>query len=156
MNLIMHFNPPHEDWFARVPNFRRNPNAKVSEEFRRLGAQRNWRPQGRTWRKHWYACMDAEYNRLIGYRDIDLMTWQQMCAKLGLHANLRSITKCKRGVSHVHVNIVDIIDCWEADERPQLFKSRKELSNYVKTGMRFPLDIIRQDKVLRVFLAHID
>ncbi|KAK5788198.1 hypothetical protein VI817_009156 [Penicillium citrinum] len=94
--------------------------------------------------------------RLIGYRDIDLMTWQQMCAKLGLHANLRSITKCKRGVSHVHVNIVDIIDCWEADERPQLFKSRKELSNYVKTGMRFPLDIIRQDKVLRVFLGHID
>ncbi|KAJ5581238.1 hypothetical protein N7450_007539, partial [Penicillium hetheringtonii] len=88
MNLIMHFNPPHEDWFARVPNFRRNPNAK--------------------------------------------------------------------GVSHVHVNIVDIIDCWEADERPQLFKSRKELSNYVKTGMRFPLDIIRQDKVLRVFLGHVD
>ncbi|OQE26546.1 hypothetical protein PENSTE_c005G08017 [Penicillium steckii] len=153
MRVIIHQKPPQEDWFAQFPNFKRNPNAKVSDEFQRLGKQRNWRPWGPAWSKYWYGCMDAEYERLIGNRDTSLVTWQQMCAKLGLDANLDSIRKCKKEISRVHVNIVDLIDYWETDQRPRFFKSRRALARNLKTGMRFPLQIAKQNKVIRALLG---
>lgn len=90
---------PHAGWFANFLNFNYNPNAKTSDEFKRLGAQRGWKPGSRTWKKQWRACWDYEYDRLIGHRAASLATWQQMCAKLSLDDSLGSINKCKKVIS---------------------------------------------------------
>jgi hypothetical protein len=87
---------PQAGWFARFPSFDYNPNAKVSDEFKRLGAQRRWKSGTRTWRRKWRECWNYEYDRLIGHQAASLATWQQMCAKLCLDASLGSINKCKR------------------------------------------------------------
>ncbi|CAI7578022.1 unnamed protein product [Penicillium manginii] len=139
-------------WFARFPKFNHNPDAKVSDEFKRLGEQRGWKPSSRTWKKNWRECWNYEYDRLIGHRATSLAAWQQMCAKLGLDNTLPSIRKCKKALSRVFVNIIDLLECWDTEEQPRLFSSQKELSKYAKKGNTFDREIAKQDKVLRVLL----
>ena len=56
----------------------------------------------------------------------------------------------------VHVNLVDLLDCWDADHTPILFKSKKALATYTETHSKFfGRHIAKQDKVLRVLLRHL-
>ncbi|KAJ5999725.1 hypothetical protein N7481_000134 [Penicillium waksmanii] len=146
---------PQAGWFAKFPNFNYSPNAKVSDEFKRLGAQRHWKFGSRTWRRNWRECWNYEYDRLIGHWAASLATWQQMCAKLGLDDSLGSINKCKKALASVYVSIIDLLECWETAEKPRIFRNKKELSKYTKAGKMFHRDIAKQDKVLRVLLKRL-
>jgi hypothetical protein len=36
--------------------------------------QRGWKQGSKTWKRNWTACMNDEYDRLIGYRAANLAT----------------------------------------------------------------------------------
>jgi hypothetical protein len=56
----------------------------------------------------------------------------------------------------VHVNLVDLLDVWNYDAIPQLFKSGKALADYTKqTGKWFGRDIAKQDNVLKILLRQL-
>ncbi|CAG7945222.1 unnamed protein product [Penicillium nalgiovense] len=73
-----------------------NPEFPLSFAFGLVGLQRGWKPGSKTWKKNWNACMNCEYDRLIGYRVTSLTTWQQLCAKVGIKDSFRSIKQCKK------------------------------------------------------------
>lgn len=83
-------------FFDQFPDFDCNPDSPISDEFKRLGKARNWRPGSKTWTKNWNRCMGNEYNRLIGSRISNLETWQVMCRKVGLGDEFTSIRQCKK------------------------------------------------------------
>lgn len=91
-NRTMSINP----FFKGFPGFDHDPTAGICAEFQRLSQHRKWKQGSKKWRKNWDACMNAEYERLIGIRVTSLATWQQICKKLGLKGLFTSITKCKK------------------------------------------------------------
>ncbi|CAI7637053.1 unnamed protein product [Penicillium glandicola] len=130
-----------------------DPNLPISFAFSLVGLQRGWKPGSKTWKRNWNACMNNEYDRLIGRRVTSLATWQELCAKLGIKDSFTSINQCKKALARVHVNIVDLLDTWNSDSTPTLFKSKKALATYTESNRKFfSRDIAKQDKVLRVLL----
>ncbi|KAJ5531841.1 hypothetical protein N7527_005234 [Penicillium freii] len=130
-----------------------NPELPISVAFGLISLQRGWKPGSKTWKRNWYACMDDEYDRLIGYRVANLATWQELCAKVGINDSFTSINQCKKALVRVHVNLVDLLDCWDADHTPTIFKSKKALATYTETHSKFfGRHIAKQDKVLRLLL----
>ncbi|KUM64288.1 hypothetical protein ACN42_g2817 [Penicillium freii] len=125
----------------------------ISIAFGFVGLQRGWKPGSKTWKRNWNACMNYEYDRLIGCRVTSLETWQQLCAKVGINGSFRSINQCKKALARVHVNIVDVLDSWDSDTTPILFKNKEALATYTKSHHKFfGRHIAKQDKVLRVLL----
>ncbi|CRL24406.1 unnamed protein product [Penicillium camemberti] len=130
-----------------------NPELPISVAFGLVSLQRGWKPGSKTWKRNWNACMNDEYDRLIGYRVANLATWQELCAKVGIDDSFTSINQCKKALVRVHINLVDLLDCWNADRTPTRFKSKKALATYTETHNKFfGRHIAKQDKVLRVLL----
>jgi hypothetical protein len=71
-------------------------NLPISYTFGLVSLQRGWKPGSRRWKKAWNACMNSEYDRLIGSRVTSLATWQELCAKVGLQESFTSINQCKK------------------------------------------------------------
>lgn len=73
-----------------------NPELPISAAFRLISLQRGWKPGSKTWKRNWNACMNDEYDRLIGCRVANLATWQELCAKIGINDSFTSIKQCKK------------------------------------------------------------
>ncbi|KAJ5660543.1 hypothetical protein N7507_006994 [Penicillium longicatenatum] len=143
-------------YFASFSDFDHEPNSPVSEEFKRLAKWRGWKIGSKNWRKNWNRCITEQYDLLIGDRINDLATWQQMCRKLDISGEFPSITKCRKALSHVYVNLVDLLECWEDERSPELFENAKQLSIYTKRESKFfGRQIAKQDKALRTLLKRI-
>ncbi|KAJ5917187.1 hypothetical protein N7466_010741 [Penicillium verhagenii] len=143
-------------FFETFPGFSHHPKNPVSKEFERLSTWRGWRTGSAKWKKNWNRCITEQYHSLIGIRVNDLSTWQQMCRKVNLDGDFPSITKCRKALKRVYVNIVDLLECWEDEKHPRTFKNGKELSEYSHSQNKlFSRSLAKQDKVLRTLLRHI-
>ncbi|KAJ5183896.1 hypothetical protein N7492_001512 [Penicillium capsulatum] len=140
-------------FFDQFPDFDHDPQGRVSEEFKRLAAHGKWKPQGKTWKRQWNLCVGDNWDHLIGHRSNYLETWQAMCYKLELSGDFSSITKCRKALSRVYVNIVDVIECWVTNETPRKFHNSHKLMEYSKREEKIVnRNIAKQDRVLRVLL----
>ncbi|CEJ57832.1 hypothetical protein PMG11_06511 [Penicillium brasilianum] len=143
------------DFFARFPEFDYHPDAPITKEFKRLAQQRKWKHRSKTWRKNWNLCMKADYQSRIGAQVSKIETWQRMCTKVGI-AVFPSITKCKKALSKVYVNIIDLLECWDTHRTPKRFGSIGELANYSRsTDKVYPRDAAKVDPALRVLLKRL-
>ncbi|KAJ5371563.1 hypothetical protein N7517_003569 [Penicillium concentricum] len=128
----------HPNQLLRKLGAPHNPDLPVSSAFDLVSRQRGWKPGSKTWKKNWNSCMDSEYDRLIGCRVASLATWQELCTK---------------ALARVHVNIVDVLDCWNSDATPIRFKNKQALAAYTQASKKFfNRHIAKQDKLLRVLL----
>lgn len=87
--------------YFRDFNVHYDPDMPVSLAFERLSQQKGWRTGSPRWKKERKACMNAEYDRLIGSRVSSLENWQELCAKVGIEEVFPSITKCKKVIRSV-------------------------------------------------------
>ncbi|KAJ5349474.1 hypothetical protein N7541_007201 [Penicillium brevicompactum] len=147
---------PSPNSFIQQSGVAVDPDLPISFAFGLVSQTRGWKIGSKRWRKAWNACMNAEYNRLIGSRLNSLETWQELCAKVGITEVFPSITKCKKALAKVNVNIVDLLDCWDTPNLPKQFKSRHALSNYTRDNHKFfGRAIAKQDKALKVLLRQL-
>lgn len=91
----------HPNQFLQDFNVPYDPELPISYLFSLLSKERNWKTNSRTWRKNWNKCMACEYDRLIGYCNTNLETWQELCRQVGIEGSFMSITKCKKVCSCV-------------------------------------------------------
>lgn len=87
--------PPPNRYF-RSFDVHYDPDMPVSLAFDLLSQEMGWRTGSPRWKKERKACMDAEYDMLIGSRVSSLENWQELCAKVGIKEVFPSITKCKK------------------------------------------------------------
>jgi hypothetical protein len=73
-----------------------DPDLPVSFSFSLVSQKRGWKTGSKRWRTAWNACMNAEYDRLIGSRVSNLAQWEELCAKVGIEESLPSINKCRK------------------------------------------------------------
>ncbi|KAJ5273653.1 hypothetical protein N7478_008778 [Penicillium angulare] len=146
----------HLSFFDRFPAFEYDDTQPVISEFSSLSLARGWKNGSKTWKKNWKLCMSEFYDNVIGAHINDPETWQQLCHKLDIEGDLGSITKCKKALAKVHVNIVDLLECWTKDHSPRIFRNKAALANYTKQNNRFfSRDLAKQDKLLRVLLRRL-
>ncbi|KAJ5702674.1 hypothetical protein N7488_010222 [Penicillium malachiteum] len=147
---------PPLNFFNKFPDFDYDPEKPVSQEFKRLGAKMGWRQGSRKWKKNWNICMDEQYDRLIGTRVNNLDTWQQICCKLLIPGEFTSIRQCRKALSGTFVNLVDLLDCWESEKCPKLFRSHGALVEYTRAECMFvSRKTVKQDKALAGLLKRI-
>lgn len=76
-----------------------NPDLPATSAFGLVALQRGWKPGSKNWKINWNACMNSEYDRLIGCRVSSLATWQELCTKVGIEDSFTSINQCKKVIS---------------------------------------------------------
>ncbi|KAJ5371561.1 hypothetical protein N7517_003567 [Penicillium concentricum] len=122
----------HHNQVLRNLGAQHDPDLPITFALGLGSLQQGWKPGSKKWKKNWNACMNSEYDRLIGCRVTSLATWQELCAEVGIEDSFTSINQCKKALARVHVNIVDLLDTWNSDLTPTLFKSKKALAKYME------------------------
>ncbi|KAL5357415.1 hypothetical protein BJX96DRAFT_172499 [Aspergillus floccosus] len=159
---------PAEDFFDGFPDFELNPNVPVSEEFKRLARKRQWKRGSKTWKKMWNRFINLEYDHHFGDNKLaGLADWQELCEELDLEGPFTSIKQCRKAVSQVHVNIVDLLESRQLKHRnrgesrhiehkPKKYPSVAALSRYTRETHRFFARAkAKQDKLLKVLLRRL-
>ncbi|KAK4193331.1 hypothetical protein QBC35DRAFT_102937 [Podospora australis] len=73
----------------------------------------------------------AEFDTYFGSAS-KLENWQRLCADIGLEGDFGSLTKCRRALRKVFVNIHDLLDAISANppQKPYIFPSHRKLVIY--------------------------
>ncbi|EED22065.1 conserved hypothetical protein [Talaromyces stipitatus ATCC 10500] len=144
-------------FFDDFPDFVQDPSAPISAEFARLAAHRQWKKGARskTYERNWSKCIRMEFDNFYGKEYTKLESWQNICTEVGIEP-LSSVTKCKKALSKVNVNLVNLIDCRTTGEKPLLFPSLDALRKYTrKRGRAFPREEAKEDGFIKILLKRI-
>ncbi|ETS87003.1 hypothetical protein PFICI_00831 [Pestalotiopsis fici W106-1] len=86
----------------------------------------------------------------------DLQDWLRFMGDLGLRQDYSSITKCRKALKNVWVNIHDFLHAVKNNQKPRRFASQHELARYTLDSRKtYPKKNIPQGSPLRRLLAHI-
>ncbi|OQD88830.1 hypothetical protein PENANT_c003G10601 [Penicillium antarcticum] len=146
----------HPNEYLRKCGVLYRPELPVSYHFSIVSKARKWKTNSKTWKKNWNLCLACEYDRLIGYSNMHLETWQEICRQVGIEGTFSSINKCKKAFAGIHVNIIDVLDCWNTNDVPRRFGNAHELAKYTKTTNRtLSRHIVKKDKILKILMRQI-
>ena len=150
---------PIAQYFAEFPEFDYRPQRDWRQigPFNALAYQRGWNQERR---KAEYDNLKASWTNAIEaeFADSSLERYQNLCIELKLDTIPNSVKECKRVLSRVNVNIVDLMQ-YRKDRRdgldPEpvlLFDSAQELQEYTMESKKwYPADTARAE-MLRVLL----
>ncbi|KAI9764602.1 MAG: hypothetical protein M1840_008331 [Geoglossum simile] len=134
--------------------FTPDPTAPLASEFTRLAKSQGWRPNSKRYRKERALCFATEFEAHYGNKSERLEGWQSLCQEVDIDPIPLSITKCKKELKALSINIVDLIDCRRTGQYPVLrHKSKRALRAYSKsTGKIFSLRKVKENGFLTVLL----
>ncbi|RDW78022.1 hypothetical protein BP5796_05874 [Coleophoma crateriformis] len=97
----------------------------------------------------------AEFAAYFG-KEEKLENWQRLCLDLGICDEISSITKCRKGLRRVWVNIYDFLDAKAKGDPVPRFGSQRALAEYtIKTRRIYPKKAAKEGGPVRELLAHI-
>ncbi|CAD0097132.1 unnamed protein product [Aureobasidium mustum] len=137
----------HVSFFDRYPEFNHNPRASIRDEFNRLAKSQNWTKKETA--KKRMECYNDEFEGYFANLELDsgLERLQYLCVELDITP--------KDTVTHVHVNIVHLMDARRTNTKVKKFSSNASLVRYIrKTKEFFPLEEAKGD-VIKVLLRQI-
>ncbi|KAL9004549.1 MAG: hypothetical protein Q9188_002643 [Gyalolechia gomerana] len=146
-------------FFNQYPSFRQKQKAPILDEFYRLARKMGWERYTTHWKIQRRECLQAEFAFHFGSIEAGnkLAGWEGLCQELGVSGRLGSITKCKKALKRVHVNILDFIDDRRAGVPTTTFPSAGALAVYTREHKRrFPLDDTEGDSLMKILLKRID
>ncbi|KAF2265377.1 hypothetical protein CC78DRAFT_461471, partial [Lojkania enalia] len=147
-------------FWSKFDPFQPDPIAAIAGDFDRLtihqGCQgHSMKTKGHRRRRAQY--IEAEFEKHFGSNTTKLETWQDLCGEVGVKPVPESITKCKKALKHVHINIINLLDHRRSGGLIPLmkFKSGKALREYTMNGHIFPLVYAKADGFIKIFLRQI-
>ncbi|KAL2044971.1 hypothetical protein N7G274_002746 [Stereocaulon virgatum] len=151
-------NRPSSNYFDRFPGFLPDPQLPLHEEFERLAKFRGWHTGSKQYRRENGRFLRAEFDVHLGGLESSrkLDDWQALCEELRVDSIPNSITKCKKKLNKVHVNLVDLINCRRQHTEVRIFKTHKALVTYTRaTDKIFPKTKAKADGLLQILLRKI-
>ncbi|EFW19781.1 hypothetical protein D8B26_007965 [Coccidioides posadasii str. Silveira] len=143
-------------FYSRFPGFQPNPSASAIDEFARLARHMNWNLRSKVYRTEWARFSALEFAKHYGVETSSLEKWQSLCRELDISKPTESITKCKKALASVHVNIFDLIDSRRTGAPIPKFTNVRALRRYTKqSGKIFPREAAKQDGFLSALLREI-
>ena len=166
---------PPGSFFSQYPEFDHDPTAPLVREFQRLSLQRGWKADGKKYRQSRQNCFAQEFEYHYGQASNKLAGWQTLCEDVYISPIPSSINQCKKvgrsshhgdrpltargnpqALSHVAVNLVDLIDSRRTGKRVKLFPSKAALRNYsIQQRKIFPKHKAKADGFLSALLIEI-
>ncbi|KAF3063761.1 hypothetical protein GL218_02484 [Daldinia childiae] len=148
-----------EEFFAQYPRFHYDKTVPVWDEFRLLCKHQKWDKKSyemRQARRKFKDAMISEFGRIYGNDNTSLSSWQKLCRVLRIRPVPDDIDACRKKVSSVHVNLVDLVDCQRTGKRIRIFPSLEALQQYTKSREKFfPRDEAKAQGPLRYLLREI-
>ncbi|KMU92519.1 hypothetical protein CIHG_10263 [Coccidioides immitis H538.4] len=143
-------------FYSRFPGFQPNPSASAIDEFARLARHMNWNLRSKVYRTEWARFSALEFAKHYGVETSSLEKWQSLCRELDISKPTESITKCKKALASVHVNIFDLIDSRRTGAPITKFTNVRALRRYTKqSGKIFPRGAAKRDGFLSALLREI-
>ncbi|CCD46283.1 hypothetical protein ACHAPC_004507 [Botrytis cinerea] len=88
--------------------------------------------------------------------ETQLANWQRLCVDVGMEEIPTSITKCRKALGKVWVNIYDFLDAKAEGKPVKKYSSERELAKYtMKSGKIYPKIKAKEGGPVRALLAHI-
>lgn len=149
-----------ESFFAQYPTFTHTPTSGLIASFKALSVSQSWTPKAqKTAKVSFRAAMVQEFNNRYGTNEKSLESWRNLCRVFGItdDETLGSITKCKKAIANIHVNLVDLIESPPDSTGPttavKIFPTLKALKKYTKrTGKYFPRGEAKEGGILKSLL----
>ncbi|KAF1992676.1 hypothetical protein P154DRAFT_625930 [Amniculicola lignicola CBS 123094] len=137
---------PLETFFSSYTDFAFNPEAPSRLEFRRLSKEQGWKRGDAVGEAAWQDFRSAlvlEFNARFGTELKDLLTWQTLCAIVGIEEvnKIADCEACEKLLKSRLFNLVDVIDTHRRSkgEVVQTFASAEALKEHTKkTAAFFP------------------
>lgn len=143
-------------FFSQYPEFDHDATAPLVAEFQRLSLQRGWKAGGKKFRQIRQKCLAQEFEHHYGHASNKLAGWQTLCADVYISPIPPSINQCKKALSKIAVNLVDLIDSRRTGKKVKLFPSKNALRNYsIKHDKIFPKRQAKADGFLCALLIEI-
>lgn len=153
-------------YFNRFPDFERDPQAKLRDEFNQLAISEGWKKRNRsdTYKKEREEYVSALADTYIGSIERGgavekLAGLQGLCQDLRISPIPTSITQCKKELKKVNVCIIDLIDSRRLGTQVDRFSTPRELQAHITTAKHyFPKDGAKNkaDGILKVLLKRMD
>lgn len=144
-----------EDFFSGFRGFERDDGASLTDEFNRLAISRNWKVEGKRYRKNRAACFASEFDHLYRTDGSKIAGWQRLCSDVGIAPCPSTITGCKKALKTVCVNIYDLVDARASGTEVKLFPSKAALRRYsIDENKIFPRKAAKKDGFLHGVLIH--
>ncbi|KAJ5126092.1 hypothetical protein N7448_005402 [Penicillium atrosanguineum] len=141
------------DYFLRFPHFQRKPALPSNDEFNRLARQMKWKRGSKKYKHERSDFLASEFNIHYGSDATKLENWQRLCIELDIGQAIGSITKCRKALAKVHVNLVDLVDTRRTGESVEHFPNVSALRKYTKeTKKVFPKSAAKADGFLKALL----
>ncbi|KAI0310461.1 hypothetical protein OF83DRAFT_1088352 [Amylostereum chailletii] len=152
--------PPLQTFFDAYPTFTYDPSGSPIHEFGRMCQFFGWHNAYTTARKKAYTAFRRalvdEFNAKFGTDANKLAPWRALCQTIGISPIPESVTKCKKAMKAVHVNLVDLVDPSLANKKIHKFRNVHELAAYTQeTGKIFPKNAAKAGGVLKYLLREI-
>ncbi|KIM39019.1 hypothetical protein M413DRAFT_12350 [Hebeloma cylindrosporum] len=143
-----------------LPDYSNDPTSSITENFRRLAIQEGWTKKSQTYKKERKAfiaeAVETGFTSHFGVNASSLQAWQSLCGTIGIEnmEGLTSIKRCKKAMSGIYVNLVDLVDARTAGTKvSKTFSSPTGLAKYIrKTKKTFPKERAKKSPMLRQFL----
>lgn len=87
-----------KDYLDRFPDFQRDPQRPLNEEFTSLASFKQWRIGSKLYKREHTRFLRAEFDLHLGVveQSRTLEDWQALCQELRVNPIPGSITKCKK------------------------------------------------------------
>ncbi|KAF1947866.1 hypothetical protein EJ02DRAFT_449343 [Clathrospora elynae] len=144
--------PTSSPFWSQFLGFTPTPTATFKDEFTRLANLNGWDKNSRY--KYLVEALNTEIAFHYGIVLHKLDRWQELCKDVGVEDVPTSITKCKKALKSVFVNLFNLIN---HKRNPEInivdFKSRHALCRNIRAGKKFPKNCAKQDGFIRVLLT---
>ncbi|KAJ5215245.1 uncharacterized protein N7498_001652, partial [Penicillium cinerascens] len=95
----------------------------------------------------------SEFNIHYGSNATKLENWQVLCFELGICHSIESISKCRKALGSVHVNLVNLVDSRRTGQKVEQFPSVAALRKYTREMNKiFPRSAAKEDGFLKALL----
>lgn len=145
----------HFDFFMSFPGFKAEESRAVGDEFARLAQFMKWMPRTHEYNVYRGQAFRSAFTVHYGADASKLDVWQTLCMEVGIQPAPSSITKCKKALERVHVNIVDLVNCRRSGSPVQRFHSYNELKRYTcekGKGRVFPRELAKEEGFIKALL----
>ncbi|KAJ8110608.1 hypothetical protein OPT61_g6590 [Boeremia exigua] len=131
------------------------PNDNFNSLFNRLAIKENWSKSQR--KKHRPEAILGELEAIYGTDNTKLEKWQDLCRDVKIEPVPSSITKCRKALSAVYVNLVNLID--HRHNRAVeiiLFPNYHSFRNWTLSGKKgsriFPKKLAKEEGFIKALL----
>ncbi|KAL6711227.1 hypothetical protein ACN47E_005758 [Coniothyrium glycines] len=146
--------PECSPFWKQFPGFTPVPTATFKDEFARLAKHQGWSTKMK--RAEQNVALTAEIRYHYGTCLTKLDRWQELCEETGIENIPTSITKCKKALQNVFVNLFNLID---HRRNPNVkiirFQSYGDFCRHVRAGNKFPRNCAKEDGFINALLKRI-